>query len=169
MDVFRVRSGDTYASISEKSYGTKQYATALRAFNKGADIGQQREVLVPPMHVIRKQSNVRDPDPVPVSSGDNRTVIPASGIRGPVLDAPVQSDTTESLDWSAPGRRKPTVRYEKFTTPKEMTAREVAKAVYADENEWAKLSGPRGARLRADDYLPKGTEVTVPREEMQWK
>jgi hypothetical protein len=82
----------------------------------------------------------------------------------------VQSDTPESPDWGTPGKRRSSVRYEKYTTPRDgMTAREVAKAVYDDEREWAKLTGPRGTRFRADDLLPRGTEVTVPREELPWK
>jgi hypothetical protein len=167
VDVIRVRASDTYSSISEQVYGTKQYAAALKTFNGGADLGQLREVMAPPMHVIRTQSAARDRDE---PRRDDRGVLPAGGVRGPVLDAPVQTDSAESVDWGAPGRRRASVRYEKYTTPREgMTAREVAKAVYDDEREWGKLIGPRGARLRADDPLPRGTEVTVPREELPWK
>ena len=89
-------------------------------------------------------------------------------MRGPVID-PV-ADAGESADWGPAGKKRPVIKYERFTTPKDgMTAREVAKAVYADENEWPKLIGPRGAKLRADDRLPRGTELTVPREELPWK
>lgn len=163
VDLVRVRSSDTYASISEAFYGSKQYAAALRAFNRGTDLGQLREVQVPPMHVIRKQTQGRD-------AVDEGRGLPTGGVRGPVLDAPVQSDNPESADWGTPGKRRSSVRYEKYTTPREgMTAREVAKAVYDDEREWAKLTGSRGVRLRADDPLPRGTEITVPREELPWK
>jgi hypothetical protein len=161
VDVIRVRAGDTFATVSEKVYGTPKYAAALRAFNQNTDIGRLREVMAPPLHVLRKQQPaMREAEP---------TVIPA-GVRGPVMDAPVQSESTENVDWGTPGRRRSSVRFEKYTTPKEgMTARDVARAVYADENEWGKLSGPRGTKLRADDPLPRGTEVTVPREELPWK
>lgn len=166
VDVVRVRAGDTYAAVSDRVYGTKQYAAALRAFNQGADLTQVREVMAPPMHVIRKQPAARDADP----ADDRRGVVPAAGVRGPVLDAPVQPDGAESVDWGAPGKRRAGVRFEKYTTPKDgMTARDVARAVYADEAEWGKLTGPRGARLRADDPLPRGTEITVPRDELPWK
>lgn len=162
VDLVRVRESDTYASISETFYGTKQYAGALRAFNRGAVIGQVREVRVPPMHIIRKQQPGAD------LSGNER-VVPTSGVRGPVLDAPVQPGP-EPLDWGAPGTRRPSIRYERYTTPREgMTAREVAKAVYDDERQWGKLSGPQGVRFRPDTLLPLGTEVTVPREVLPWR
>ncbi len=170
VDIVRVRGSDTYATISDKFYGSTRYAAALRAFNRGADLGQLREVQVPPLHVIRTQAGGREREAE--APAEPRGVVPAGGIRGPVLDAPVQPPDTapEAVDWGAPGKRRSSVRYERYTTPKDgMTAREVAKAVYDDEQAWGRLSGPRGAKLRADDPLPRGTEVTVPREELPWK
>jgi hypothetical protein len=176
VDVVRVRNGDTYAAISERYYLTRAYAGSLKSFNGGADLNQLREVMVPPIHIIRKQSKGSDRSEQPLSREredsfhEDRYVQPASGIRGPILENPVPTDTSETIDWGAPGRRRPTIRFEKYTTPREgMTARDVAKAVYDNDREWTKLSGPRGVRLRADDPLPRGTEITVPREELPWK
>jgi len=115
VDLVRVRSGDTYASISEVFYGSKQYAAALRTFNRGADLGQLREVQVPPMHIIRKQVSTRDggaaDDGRGLPTGNSRLTddgrgLPSGNIRGPVLDAPVQSDSPESIDWNSPGKRR---------------------------------------------------------------
>ena len=105
VDIVRVRSGDTYATISDKFYGSTRYAAALRAFNRGADLGQLREVQVPPLHVIRTQAGGRERDIETPS--EPRGVVPAGGIRGPVLDAPVQSNTApDAVDWGAPGKRR---------------------------------------------------------------
>lgn len=172
VDVVKVRATDTYTSISEAFYQSRKYATALRAFNGDADIGRLQEVEVPPLHELQKLGGVpaREPEP----TGGGRAGIPARSttpteppVRGPVFD---QADAGESADWGPAGKRRAVIKYERFTTPKDgMTARDVAKAVYADENEWPKLIGPRGAKLRADDALPRGTELTVPREELPWK
>lgn len=169
VDVVKVRASDTYTSISETFYQSKKYATALRAFNGDVDISRLQEVEVPPLFELQKVGTTREVEPA------GRTVTPVRGgstaeppVRGPVLEP--TGDAGESVDWGPVGRRRPVTKYERFTTPKEgMTARDVARAVYADENEWAKLIGPRGAKLRADDPLPRGTELTVPREELPWK
>jgi hypothetical protein len=170
VDVVKVRANDTYTSISEAFYQSRKYATALRAFNGDVDISRLQEVEVPPLFELQKVSNTaREAEPT------GRTAMPARGgslaeppVRGPVIEP--AGDAGESVDWGPVGKRRPVTKFERFTTPKEgMTARDVARAVYADENEWAKLIGPRGAKLRADDPLPRGTELTVPREELPWK
>jgi hypothetical protein len=159
VDVVRVRETDTYASISEAYYQSKKYAAALRAFNGDSDIGRLQEVEVPPLHELQKLAGGKPREAEP--TGDGRPV------RGPVLDP--SGDGPDAVDWGPAGRRRPVIKYESYTTPKEgMTARDVARAVYADENEWAKLIGPRGVKLRPDDQLPKGTQLTVPREDL-WK
>jgi len=173
VDVVKVRATDTYTSISETYYQSKKYAGALRAFNGDMDISRMQEVEVPPLHELQKMTNVpvRGAEP----TGGGRTAIPARGsapteppVRGPVVEP--TGDSGESVDWGPAGKRRPVVKYERFTTPKDgMTPRDVARAVYADENEWTRLIGPRGAKLRADDSLPRGTELTVPREELPWK
>ena len=105
VDIVRVRSGDSYSTISDKFYGSTRYAAALRAFNRGADLGQLREVQVPPLHVIRTQAGGRDREVE--APAEPRGVVPAGGIRGPVLDAPVQSNTApDAVDWGAPGKRR---------------------------------------------------------------
>jgi hypothetical protein len=171
VDVVKVRNTDTYTSISEAFYQSRKYASALRAFNGDADISRLQEVEVPPLFELQKLTGTpaRDAEPT------GRTVVPVRGstpteppVRGPVLEP--TGDAGETLDWAPQGKKRAVIKYEKYTTPKDgMTARDVAKAVYADENEWAKLIGPRGAKLRADDRLPRGTELTVPREELSWK
>lgn len=173
VDVVKVRATDTYTSISESFYQSKKYAAALQAFNGNMDISRMQEVEVPPLHELQKMTGVpaRNTEP----TGGGRTVIPARGmtpaeppVRGPVVEP--TGNAGESLDWGPAGKRRSVVKYERFSTPKDgMTPREVAKAVYADENEWPRLIGPRGAKLRADDRLPQGTELTVPREELPWK
>lgn len=173
VDVVKVRATDTYTSISETFYQSKKYAAALRAFNGDMDISRMQEVEVPPLHELQKLASVPVREAEPTSGG--RTVIPARGsapaespVRGPVVEP--TGDGGESVDWGPAGKRRSVVKYERFTTPKEgMTPRDVARAVYADENEWPRLIGPRGAKLRADDSLPRGTELTVPREELPWK
>lgn len=174
VDVVKVRSTDTYTSISDTFYQSRKYAAALRAFNGDVDIGRLQEVEVPPLFELQKQTGVPTREAEPTTGG-GRTIIPARNttpaeppVRGPVLDP--SGDAGESADWGPAGKKRPVIKYERFTTPKDgMTARDVAKAVYADENEWPKLIGPRGAKLRADDRLPRGTELTVPREELPWK
>ncbi len=174
VDVVKVRATDTYTSISEAFYQSRKYAAALRAFNGDADISRLQEVEVPPLFELQKQTGVPTREAEPTTGG-GRAIIPARNttpaepaVRGPVLDP--TGDAGESADWGPAGKKRPVIKYERFTTPKDgMTARDVAKAVYADENEWPKLIGPRGAKLRADDRLPRGTELTVPREELPWK
>jgi hypothetical protein len=168
VDVVKVRPTDTYTSISEAFYQSKKHAAALRAFNGDVDISRLQEVEVPPLFELQKLTGTpaRDAEPT------GRTVSPRSGseppVRGPVIEP--TAGAGESVDWGPVGKRRSVIKYERFTTPKEgMTARDVARAVYADENEWPKLLGPRGARLRADEPLPRGTELTVPREELPWK
>jgi hypothetical protein len=160
VDVVRVRATDTYASISEAYYQSRKYAAALRAFNGDADIGRLQEVEVPPLHELQKVpgGRLREVEP----AGDGRPV------RGPVIDPPAEGDP---VDWGPAGKRRPVIEYDKLTTWKEgMTARDVARAVYdGDDAQWPKLIGPRGAKLRADDPLPKGTEVTFPKEKTVWR
>ncbi len=168
VDVVKVRATDTYTSISEAYYQSKKHAAALRAFNGDVDISRLQEVEVPPLFELQRLTGTpaRDAEPT------GRTVSPRSGsepaVRGPVIEP--TAGAGESVDWGPVGKRRAVTKYERFTTPKEgMTARDVARAVYADENEWAKLIGPRGVKLRADEPLPRGTELTVPREELPWK
>lgn len=173
VDVVKVRASDTYTSISEAFYQSRKYAAPLRAFNGDVDIGRLQEVEVPPLYELQKQAGTppREADP----TGGGRGVIPVRGttpvdppVRGPVIDP--AGDAGESADWGPAGKRRAVIKYDRFTTPKEgMTARDVARAVYDDETQWAKLIGPRGAKLRADDPLPRGTELTVPKEELPWK
>lgn len=162
VDVVRVRTNDTYASISEAFYQSKKYAAALRAFNGDVDIGRLQEVEVPPLHELQKQGGAKPRDAEP--TGDGRTQPP---VRGPVIE----QDSSEPLDWGPQGKRRPVIEYNTMTTWKEgMTARDIARAVYeGDESQWPKLVGPRGAKLKADDPLPKGTEVTFPKEKTVWK
>lgn len=160
VDVVRVRATDTYASISEAYYQSRKYAAALRAFNGDADIGRLQEVEVPPLHELQKVpgGRLREVEP----AGDGRPV------RGPVIDPPAEGDP---VDWGPAGKRRPVIEYDKLTTWKEgMTPRDVARAVYdGDDAQWPKLIGPRGTKLRADDPLPKGTEVTFPKEKTVWR
>lgn len=174
VDVVKVRPTDTYTSISEAFYQSRKYAAALRVFNGDVDISRLQEVEVPPLFELQKQVGIPAREAEPIGGGA-RAIIPARNtaptepaVRGPVLDP--SGDAGESADWGPAGKKRPVIKYERFTTPKDgMTLRDVAKAVYADENEWPKLIGPRGAKLRADDRLPRGTELTVPREELPWK
>ncbi|MCU0704538.1 MAG: hypothetical protein MUF18_11225 [Fimbriiglobus sp.] len=175
VDVVKVKPTDTYGGISEAFYQSKKYAAALRAFNDNKDIGQLQEVEVPPLHELQKVT----PTPAPLRGSEptdsGRGIIPARGtgpapvVSGPVFDLPV-GDAGESADWGPAGKRRPVIKYEKFTTPKDgMTPRDVARAVYDDESQWSKLLGPRGGRVRGDEAFPRGTELTVPREVPQWK
>lgn len=171
VDVVKVRPTDTYTGISEAFYQSKKYAAALRAFNGDVDISRLQEVEVPPLFELQKLTGApaREAEPTGRATPPVRGNTPAEpAVRGPVIEP--TAGTGESVDWGPVGKRRAVIKYERFTTPKEgMTARDVARAVYADESEWAKLIGPRGAKLRADEPLPRGTELTVPREELPWK
>ncbi len=145
VDVVKVRGNDTYATISDSYYQSKKYAAALKAFNGNAEIATLGEVEVPPLHELNKPP-VREPaDAKPM-------------VRGPVTDS--QDD---SVEWGPAGKRRPMVELRKFSVVRDgSTPREVAKFLYGDESEWPKLIAPRGQRLRADDQLPRGTELTYP-------
>ncbi len=173
VDVVKVRANDTYTSISDAFYQSKKYAPALRAFNGDADIGRLQEVEVPPLHELQKLGGVPAREAEPTGSGraviSPRTTTPTEpAVRGPVFDP--TTDSGESADWGPAGKRRAVIEYKPFTVPKDgVTPRDVARFFYDDENQWPKLIGPRGAKLRGDEPLPRGTKLTVPQEEPQWK
>jgi hypothetical protein len=148
VDVHRVRNSETYQSLSEKYYGSPQYAGALRAYNRGADLGQLKEVHVPPMYIIRKMAPApATPQPEIVTAGAE----PA---------------------WTGVGAPKNggDVRFETYRVPRPgMTMRDVAKAVYGRENEWPRVDNRRNIKYRPDEELPVGAELQVPVERPDWR
>lgn len=54
LDLHEPKAGETYATISKLHYGDAKYTEALRAFNRGAELGRAA-VEVPPMYVLRKR------------------------------------------------------------------------------------------------------------------
>jgi hypothetical protein len=154
VDLHRVKNAETYATISEKYYGNTQYAAALKAYNRGAEVNQLREVQVPPMFVIRKQT------PAPTSE-----VVPA-GTTSPSGSEPNWSGVTPPKDTGNAGD----VRFETYRVPRAgMTMRDVAKAVYGNEREWVKVDNRRNIKYRPDEELPIGAELQVPVERADWR
>ena len=143
VDLHRVKSAETYGSISEKYYGNPQYASALKAYNRGAEVAQLREVQVPPMFVIRKMA------PVPMAD-----IVPAA------------AEDTNPKNTAGAGD----VRFETFRVPRAgMTMRDVAKAVYGSEREWPRVDNRRNIKFRPDEELPVGAELQVPVERADWR
>jgi hypothetical protein len=153
VDVHRVRNTETYQSLSEKYYGSAQYAGALKAYNRGAELAQLKEVQVPPMFVIRKMAPTSAP--VPATTPQNEVV-------------PVGSDPA----WTGVGAPKNggDVRFETYRVPRQgMTMRDVAKAVYGRESEWPRVDNRRNIKYRPDEELPVGAELQVPVERPDWR
>lgn len=152
VDVHRVKNAETYQTLSEKYYGSAQYAETLKAYNRGADLGQLRDVHVPPMFVIRKMAPAKTPQPTPAND-----VIPA-GVEP---------------SWNGVGVPKPgngDVRFETYRVPRTgMTMRDVAKAVYGSEREWPRVDNRRNIRYLPDEQLPVGAELQVPVERPDWR
>lgn len=55
VDLVKPASGDTYESICQEYYNDKQFATALKAFNKNMPLDNGRLVEVPPRHILRRK------------------------------------------------------------------------------------------------------------------
>ena len=101
VDIHKLRAGDTYAAISEKFYGSANFANALRGYNDNADLTNLRDVQVPPMHIIKKFGGAGTMVNTP-------KVIPAGVFQDPTpgLVAPPKIEGT--VEWGSPGARKPT-------------------------------------------------------------
>ncbi len=97
VDIHKLRSGDTYAKISQKFYGTPTFANALRGYNDNADLGRMRDVQVPPIHVIKTFGTG--------AGAETPRLLPVGVVQEP---APVIAPKAErDVEWGSPGARKP--------------------------------------------------------------
>lgn len=139
VDLHDVRAGETYAAVSKLHFGDDRYADAIRAFNRGVSPDQVRQLQIPPVHVLRKQSAQL----AGRSSAD-------TGIK--------------PAEWTtAPAGRTETARGGKTydVPPGGITLKGIAKLAYGDESQWVKL-WDLNPKMKPDETLPEGTRVTVP-------
>ena len=101
VDIHKLRAGDTYAAISEKFYGAANFANALRGYNDNADLTRQRDVQVPPMHIIKKFGGAGTLVGAP-------KVIPAGIFQEPTPGLVTPPKIEGAVEWGSPGARKPT-------------------------------------------------------------
>ena len=166
-DIVRVRGGDTYASLAKAHYEDDKYAAALKEYNRGIDIGQTREIQLPPLYVLKRLTKSSfdrfEPATRPVSAT-------SPIISGPVLDAPVVKPDGSDLDWNKPGTAKRESNFSTLTTERDgLTPKVLAKQLLGDAGEWRKLTDARGQRFGEEEGLPKGTEVRYPKLQAEWR
>ncbi len=101
VDIHKLRAGDTYVAISEKFYGSGNFANALRGYNDNADLTNLRDVQVPPMHIIKKFGGAGTVVNAP-------KVIPAGVFQDPTPGLVAPPKIEGAVEWGSPGARKPT-------------------------------------------------------------
>ncbi len=160
VDIIRIRGGDTYEKLAELHYSSREFADALRAFNKGIDLRTARDIELPPLYVLRQ-----NPAPQPRLGPPTAP----SGILGPVLDVPVQEGNAP-LDWGSSTQKKPALELETYTVPSAgLTVRDVAETVYGDAQMWQRLTNQAGQQLDPNSELPKGYKLVYPSTSINWR
>jgi hypothetical protein len=155
VDLHKFRPGDSYQTVSQRYYDTPQFAEALRAFNQGRPVDATGQIEVPPLAIIRKLS------------GRGKAVEPREALQ-PVGRVQTAGD---NLDWGPAGsRNRNEVRIQKYIVPREgMTFRDVAFELYGTERDWGKIDNRQNYKYRPDEKLPKGAELFVPVEDINWR
>jgi nucleoid-associated protein YgaU len=151
VDIHEPKAGDSYEVISRQHYGDPKYADALRAFNRGREVGTGGPVMVPPMYVLRQK--FRDRIAAPRASD----VAPAGG---PARD---RSDA-DGLEWS-PANKTPTAdgRATGTYTVRRggMTLWDVAEEVYNDRRQYKRV-WEANPNLDPNAVQPEGTRLRLP-------
>lgn len=143
VDVYDAKDGDTYESISQEWYNSKQYAAALRAYNQNQALQGGRYVNIPPKHILQRQS--------PARTGG------ATGTR----TAPTSADAP---NWSAPSTSRPTGNSQRSSyvvSRSGMTMQQIARETMGAEQRWREIYD-LNSHFRPDAPLPAGTELKLP-------
>ena len=140
VDVYTPKPGDTYESISQRHYGDARYAGALRAFNRGLDLGRGAPVQVPPMYVLRQRY--------------------AQYVGAPSASA---AEPARGVTWEpTAGWRDGGIDRASYAGPRDgMTLWDVAEDVYRDRQEWRRV-WDANPRLDPNARLAAGTRLTLP-------
>ncbi len=141
VDLHEVQAGESFQTISKLHYGDVKYAEALRAYNRGADLGRVRELEVPPMYVLRQKYGqylgaVRSgPEPARIGGG--------------------------GIEWAGSGAPAQPREQRTYTVTREgMTLYDVSEAVYGTSKEWRRLFDVN--QVAPEDKLPVGKVIKLP-------
>jgi hypothetical protein len=135
-EIYRCRTGDSFARISQRYYQTDKYGPALEAFNRshpqdgdairrqsaGLAIGQR--VHIPPIAVLRKRHGTLIPEENQLPSPDAREERTSSRPRA-----------TQDFEENAPRSRDYTVN-----NPNGETMREIAEKLLGNANRWQEIA-----------------------------
>jgi hypothetical protein len=138
-DVYEVKQGDSFTSISLSFYNDEKYAAALQQYNGNAP--QSGQVKIPPIHVLKKQF----PNMVGGSSAT-----PKTGRTAP-----------PSPEWSAPPSTARSGNVYRVPAGG-ATIRGIAKAALGSDQEWRKVWDLNPQHWDPNATLPPGTEVKLP-------
>ncbi|MDY3555788.1 hypothetical protein R5W24_004934 [Gemmata sp. JC717] len=143
VDIYHVKDGDTYESISQEWYNSKKYATALRSYNQSQSLQGGRYVNVPPKYVLERQ--------FPTVTG---------GTNGTRAAPPV-----DGANWSAPATKPPagTSGRGVYVVPRGgRTLQQIAYETMGDFQRWREISARNDHIPNTNQPLAEGTELKLP-------
>jgi nucleoid-associated protein YgaU len=153
VDLYQVRSGDSYESISREYYNDTRYARALAEYNRRKPL-TGGHIEVPPIHILRKYYSQ-------LIGGTAVSPSPSPGVTAPVNFVPTGRPDDAAPQFrpsggNASGPKTYRVAAQGINIPA------VAKQTLGTDQRWKEIWDLNPQITKPGDYLPIGTELRLP-------
>jgi nucleoid-associated protein YgaU len=146
VDLYELKQGDTWESISKEFYNDTRYAAALKAVNLNKSLTSGGAVDIPPLYILKQKIQTPPRSGTPISQS---SPIPSSA---PTWGPPAGATTPAAPSGGSQIYKVP---------PGGTSMRDIAKNYLGNEQRWMEIYN-LNPQITAPNAIPAGTEVKLP-------